>query len=416
MKFNKISGPPAAGVRRRGRLSQLLLVSIIGLAVAMLLSACQLVTIDYVYLASIKDGAGVVESFAADSQSGALRNGPASVSSGGNNPVAMAVSPNYANLYVGNADNNTVVHFAIDSNGVLTKKDSVTLATAPAALAVNATGSYLYVASGTTSANLTEYALSSGTIGSAVAQESLVLPEPAFANDIMVPTGVNVLVSEAGVYVSAYDKSAYNPGNPVTSTANPGWVFGFAVGSGGALSPSQDSPYHTGVKPSALISDPTSRYVYVTDFASNSLVGYGVTSGSTLNFLVSGPYKTGNEPSAIAIDARGKYIYVANALDSSVNAYAIDLATGIPSAVINTTGSQINATDSVPVSLVVDPALARFVYTANFLGNSISGFQINPDTGAIHSTQSTPYPSGTSHPTSIVCIPHGNHSIQAPLS
>ena len=35
--------------------------------------------------------------------------------------------------------------------------------------------------------------------------------------------------------MAAYDQSAYNPGGTTNSTANPGWVFGYAVGSGGAL-------------------------------------------------------------------------------------------------------------------------------------------------------------------------------------
>jgi len=63
------------------------------------------------------------------------------------------------------------------------------------------------------------------------------------------------------------------------------------------------------------------------------------------------------------------------------------------------------------VALIVDPALGRFVYTANFLGNSVSGFQLNPTTGALKATQATPYPTG-SKPSALAAVPHGNHSIQ----
>lgn len=386
--------------------SQLVLVSTIGLLAATLFSACQLVTIDYVFLA----GSDGIQSFAVDSESGALRTGHATVSSGGNNPVALALTSDYANLYAANADNNTVVHFTLDSNGVLTKKDSVTLPGPPVALAVNQANTHLYVAYGSKTSSLAEYSLSSGNIGSAVAKESLTVP--GFATDTLIPTGVAVLANNGAVYVSAYDQSAYNPGGTVTSAANPGWVFGFGVGSGGALTASTGSPYQTGVKPSGLAADPTSRFVYVTDYASNQLVGYGVSSGSTLTFLLSGPFKTGSEPSAVSVDPRGKYVYVSNALDSSVNAYTIDLATGIPSSVVNVTGSQINSTDTQPVALAIDPALGRFVYTANYLGDSISGFQVNPDTGALQPSQATPYPA-ESHPTAIAIVPHGNHSLES---
>jgi 6-phosphogluconolactonase (cycloisomerase 2 family) len=64
------------------------------------------------------------------------------------------------------------------------------------------------------------------------------------------------------------------------------------------------------------------------------------------------------------------------------------------------------------VSIVVEPALGRFVYTANYLGNSISGFRLDPNTGTISQTQATPYPTGA-NPAALIAVPHGNHSTQA---
>jgi 6-phosphogluconolactonase len=396
------------------KLSQLFLVSILGLLVATLLTACQLVTVDYIYLAgSASSGTssdGQIAAFAVDSESGALRTGAAAVDSGGASPVAMATSADYANLYVANQGNTSVVHFTIATNGVLTKKDAITLVDPPVYLAVNAASTYLYVVSGTTSATLTSYALSSGAIGSATAQESLTIP--GYGGDNLVPTGVTALDNNNAVYVTLYDQSAYNPGGTTTSTANPGWVFGFSVGSGGALTASTGSPYRAGVKPSALAADPTSRFLYVTDFASNQLIGYGIQSNTILAFLINGPFRTGNEPSAVAVDPRGKFIYVANALDSTVSAYAIDLATGTPASAVNTTGSTTNSTDTQPESIVIDPALGRFVYTANLLGNSISGFRLDPNAGTLTPAQASPFPTGPK-PTAIACIPHGNHSLQS---
>jgi 6-phosphogluconolactonase (cycloisomerase 2 family) len=292
---------------------------------------------------------------------------------------------------------------------VLTQKDIVTTGASPVSVAVNASATYLYVVSGPSPSVLTEYSLSGGTIGAVVQQETLALP--SFASDTIVPTGVTVLANGGAVYVSAYDQSAYNPGGAVTSNANPGWAFGYAVGSGGALSPASGSPYKAGVKPSALAADPTSRFLYVTDFASNELIGYTIQSGSTLDFLINGPFKTGNEPNSIVIDPRGKYIYISNGLDSTVSAYNIDLATGTPSAAINVTGSQTNSTDTTPVAVIVDPALGSFVYTANQLGDSVSGFTLNANTGALQPTLSTPYPVGAK-PAALAAIPHGNHAIQ----
>ncbi|MGA2886919.1 MAG: beta-propeller fold lactonase family protein [Terracidiphilus sp.] len=422
------------------KLSQLFLVSSIGLLVASFLTACEITTIDYVFVASSSSAVsgssndGQIATYAVDSESGALRPGGATVSSGGLNPVAVAVTSDYANLYVANegtsSTGGSVVHFTIATNGALTAKDTLTLSSAPVALAVNTAGTYLYVASCTNSAispavtctntgTLTEYALTSGTIGAAAAQETLKLygSFASFSGDILVPTGITVLANNGSnilgnaVYVTAYDQFAYNPGGSVSSNANPGWIFGYTIGTGGALT-AATNPYEAGIKPTAIISDPTDRFVYVTDYASNGLIGYTILDGSRLGFLTSGPFRTGNEPSAIAIDPRGIFIYVSNALDSTVSAYEITLATGIPTTSTNPTGSNLNSTDTQPVAVAVDPALGRFVYTANYLGNSVSGFRLNPTSGALSTTQATPYPTDDK-PTALVVIPHGNHATEA---
>ena len=395
------------------KLSQLFLVSILGLSVATLLTSCAYVTIDYVFVAnsagSGTSSTGQIETYDADSSTGALRSGQPSVSSGGTNPISMATTSDYSNLYVINQASTNLVHFAVGGDGVLAQKDVVTTSATPVAVAVNTAGTYLYVVSGPSPSVLTEYALSSGTIGSIVAQVPLTLP--SFTTDTIVPSAVNVLTNNDAVYVAAYDQSAYNPGGSTTSTANPGWVFGYVVGTGGTLTAATQSPYKAGVKPSALVSDPTNRFVYVTDFASNELIGYTIQGGSTLDFLINGPFKTGNEPNAICIDPRGIYLYVTNGLDSTVTAFVINLGTGTPSAAVNTTGSQLNSTDTTPVAVVVDPALGRDVYTANVEGNSLSGFRLNANTGALQPTQNAPYPTGAK-PVALVAVPHGNHSIQ----
>jgi 6-phosphogluconolactonase (cycloisomerase 2 family) len=395
------------------KLSQLFLVSFLGLFVATLLTACDIVTVDYVYVASSAGSGtssnGQIDIYAVDAGSGAMRTDVPSVSTGGVAPVSMAVTSDYANLYVANAGSKSIVHFTIGLDGGLTQKDSVTLSATPVAIAVNAAGTYLYAVSGTASATLTEYALSSGALGAAA---TATVPLNV-GSDTIIPTGVAVLADNAAVYVTAYDQSAYNPGGSTTSNANPGWVFGYAVGGGGALTAATNSPYQAGVKPSALAADPTNRFVYVTDYASSQMIGYSILDGSTLRFLANGPFKTGNEPSAIVIDPRGKFLYLTNQLDNTVGAYAIDLPTGTPTTIVNVTGSQLNSTSTQPVAILVDPALGRFVYAANYLDNSVSGFELDSTSGSLKATQASPYPVTGTNPTAIVAIPHGNHAIQA---
>src|ERR1035441_625918 len=97
--------------------SQLFLVSMIGLLVATCLTACQIVTIDYVYLASNASSGsgsdGEIQVFAVDSESGAIRSASSAADSGGATPSSLATTSDYANLYVANQGNDSVVHFAI---------------------------------------------------------------------------------------------------------------------------------------------------------------------------------------------------------------------------------------------------------------------------------------------------------------
>ena len=144
------------------KLRQLLLVSAIGLGVATLFSGCQLVTIDYVFVATSASTIsgksacpnGEIETYAVDSQSGAIRSAQPQVCSGGTTPTAIAISPGYGNLYVANQVDKNIVHFEVAANGVLTKKDSVSLPTTTIAMTVSPDGNTLYAVSGTTSATL----------------------------------------------------------------------------------------------------------------------------------------------------------------------------------------------------------------------------------------------------------------------
>ena len=139
------------------KLSQLFLVSTTGLLLASLLTSCEITTIDYVFVASSSgsgtSATGQIQTYAADSETGALRVGPAAVASGGINPVAMVATSDYQNLFVANlGDTSTapnVTHFEVAANGVLTAKENVAFSPSnalSAAIAVNTTASDLFVA------------------------------------------------------------------------------------------------------------------------------------------------------------------------------------------------------------------------------------------------------------------------------
>ncbi len=408
MKFNKSS--------------QLLLVSAASLLAAGLLTACGTLTVDFVFVASSKaagtNNYGEINVFEINSESGFMRQIPTSpFPSGGRDPVAEAVSSDNTNLYVVNQDDNSIVQFIIGNDGKIYPQNTVnTPGIFPLAVAVS--GSNLFVVdtyqplpicsnadpcSGSVAVfPITASSTSppSDVLGSPLANGSLnywPLSLPGKPNDIIVPTAINVLKSGTALFVTAYDSSV---------TPNVGYVFGFSIGSGGALTPLNGGVPHDmgvgdmglGIHPSAIASDYSSTYIYVTDSTNGIVVSYSIASG-VLTKISDTP--TGNQPSAIVVDPVYPYVYVANSLDSTVTAYSMS------SGELTSLGTY--ATGTQPVAIGIDPSTNHFLYTANYLGNgvvgTVSGFQLSPTAGTLVNSQNSPY-TANAQPTAVAAIPH----------
>jgi 6-phosphogluconolactonase len=359
-------------------------------------------TIDFVYVTSSKQNPGQITVYRVDSEAGALIPIPNSpYPSGGANPVADVTSPNGKNLYVVNHDSNAIVVFAIATDGSLSQQQSCTVpGTFPTQLAVNKAGTYLYVVDTyqpSFNANkpgpgaLVVYPINNtnGQLG-ATSCTPVANGANAFFPVGNNPVGVNVTASGTYVYVT----------NETDAT-----LSAFQVGSSGALS--TIATYPVGVAPNALASDPTSKFLYVTDGAANQMIGFLIQiNGSLINMQT--PFKTDQLPDAVQVDPRGIYVYVANYNSNDVSAYTIDRGTGNATQIA---GATTYAVDTGPLCILIDPAEARYVYTANFLGSTVSGLTLNPATGALAAVQNSPF-KAAGQPTCSAAITHGNHAIE----
>jgi 6-phosphogluconolactonase len=403
MKFNKSS--------------QLVLVTAASLVAATLISACsqltQTLTVDFVYVATSKaEGAnsyGEINVFEINSESGRMRQIPASpFPSAGRNPVAEAVSADNANLFVVNQDDNTIVQFVIGNDGKLYPYNTVnTPGIFPLAVAANQSNLfvldtyYLQPICSTAepcSGSIGVFPLTAATktapvaIGSPAANPAVggnYWPLTiAGSGDVIVPTGLNVLASGSYVYVSAYDS---------TVTPHVGYVFGFSVGAGGVLTAIPGSPFPAGVQPSAVASDPSNAYLYVSDYGNGQVRAYNVAGNGALSALSGSPFQSGNQPSAIVVDQKYPYVYVANSADATVTAYSMS------SGALTSLGTY--QTGLQPVAIGIDPSTSHFLYTANFLGNDVTGYELSTTAGTLVSSQFSPFPSND-QPTSVAAIPH----------
>ncbi len=397
------------------RSSQLLLVAAASLVVASLITACETLTVDFVFVASNKaagaNNYGEIDVFEINSESGRMRQIPTSpFPSEGRDPVAMAVSADYQNLFVVNQDDNTIVQFIVGNDGKLYPYNTVnTPGIYPLAITANKSNVFvvdtyqplpLCSTADPCSGSIAVYPLTAATSSTPIglgtpatnpavsAQFWPLTLTGANASHVIVPTAVNVLASGAYVYVAAYDSSV---------TPSAGYVFGFSVGSGGVLTAVPGSPFAAGDQPSAIASNATNSYVYVTDAVRGDVLGYSVSTAGALNTLSGSPYPAGNDPTGVVVDPTYAYAYVSNATDATVTAYSMS------SGVLTRIGSY--ATGLQPVALGIDPSTNHFLFTVNFLDNTVSDFELSTTAGTLLDAQFSPFATSV-QPVAAAAIPH----------
>jgi 6-phosphogluconolactonase len=385
------------------KFGRIALASVVSLGLGFGATACgPSNTIDFLYVTSSKANPGQINVYKVDSEAGALipiLDSP--YPSGGRNPVADVASANGKNLYVVNHDDNTVVEFAIGTDGKLYPQQTCNMpGSYPTQLAINKAGTYLYIVE-TYQPNYSTNIPGPGALvifpinsTGGLGPSNNCTPVANGANAFFPvgnnPVAVNVLAS--GSYVYAV--------NETDAT-----ISAFQVGSSGALS--LIGTYPVGVAPNAAASDPTSKFLYVTDGAANQLIGFLIQLNGTL-IAMQTPFKTDNLPDAVEVDPRGIYAYVANYNANDVSAYAIDRATGNATQIA---GSTTYAVDAGPLCILIEPSEGRYIYTANFLGNTVSGLFLNPANGMLSAVQNTPF-KAAGQPTCSAAITHGNHAVE----
>ena len=405
-----------------GRIAKATAVS---LALGLGLTACSRdYVVAYVYVTTAKANPGLIDAYAVDYQSGALVALADSPIPAGRNPVAIipTSSPSTGNqfLFVLNHDDSTVGTYGVGTDGKLYAEHTInTTGSFPVAATVDAAGKFLYVAYTFENPYTTA---SPGPGGISVfpisftgsgTSEQIVLGTPANVNIGNNP--VSIVASKYGSFVYVVDAETPNGASPV------GEVLGFKEdASSGALTPlpgtkitsvlqSSGAPtatgYVAGVSPSAIVENPLSSFVYVTDKVSNQLIGYVVQANGSLVPMVNGPFTTGQFPVAMTIDPRGAFLYVANYNASTLSAYAISAATGTPT---NSVGGSI-AVNTNPVGIAIEPALGIYLFTANQTDGTVSGQQLDPHNGGLKSIQNTPF-LASGQPTAITAIVNGAHS------
>jgi len=221
-----------------------------------------------------------------------------------------------------------------------------------------------------------------------------------------------------------------------TADQDAGTTSGFAIdATTGALTPLSGSPWKAGETPYGVVVDPTGRFVYVASDAATStgrptVAGFALDRATgVLTPLAGSPWAAPPTVRALAIDPRGRFLYVGA---GSIRSYAIDTGTGALTpigadiatfargAAVDPTGryayfatvgasgrldayrvgptGALAAIGSAPVGSqplgVAVSRSGRFVYVANLLEDTLSGFRIDDATGAVTPLPGSPFAAG----------------------
>jgi len=167
----------------------------------------------------------------------------------------------------------------------------------------------------------------------------------------------------------------------------------------GFLTPVAGSPFTAGTNPIYLALDRQCRYVYAPNYLSNDLSSYVIDQNTgALTQLPGSPHEVGSNPDYSGMDSLGRFLYVPlqgpNVTGNTVLGYAINPDTGALTAV---PGSPFTTGGLGPGQAIVDPS-NRFVFVVNVSSNSVSAFSIDSSTGALSQVPGSPWATGGSQP------------------
>jgi 6-phosphogluconolactonase len=210
------------------------------------------------------------------------------------------------------------------------------------------------------------------------------------------PTGLALLPSKKFLYAA-------------NSRANSISIFN--VASDGTLTLS-GTPTPAGSGPNAAVIDPSGKFLLVTNnYNSTNVSVFSIDSGSgALSEVAGSPFFANDNPTEILITPSGKFVYVTNPSIGMVSGFSFSngVLTPVPgSPVFSGTGAYGLAVDGSERFLyVANPAASNLPLQSN-VGN-ISGFNIDPDTGALTKILGSPFAATVGNgPTALTVDPSG---------
>ncbi len=256
-------------------------------------SAMAVTTADtYVYVASdpALTGSNYIYGYTIGT-GGALTNGSAQVAE---NSVALAVSPDGRFLFSLNADGLTMEQYSINtSTGALTSIISYPLTGSasggtivPYSLTFAPSGNFLVATYGLAGAQIFSYSYNTSNSTSTVTSTAVLNPSN----------------STDAFYGVAIDSNNY------IYTASTAGLRVFSATSAGIPTLVNATPYTVGSGPRSVMVNAAGNYVYVADSVGSQIYGYKIGTGGALTALTGSPFTAPSGVSTLARDNSGNYL------------------------------------------------------------------------------------------------------------
>jgi 6-phosphogluconolactonase len=167
------------------------------------------------------------------------------------------------------------------------------------------------------------------------------------------------------------------------------------TGTGGPVTTVAGSPFPSGTNVYLTV-DPTSRFVFAADEdAPGGVLAFTIDASTGVLTAVPGsPFLIGStsnpvETGQIVVDTTGSFVYVTLPTTGQVAGFSINASSGVLTAI---PGSPF-AAESGAFAIAVNnaPGTTPYIYVANQMADSISGYSINATTGALTPLASSPF-------------------------
>ncbi len=214
-----------------------------------------------------------------------------------------------------------------------------------------------------------------------------------------------------------------NAGDNLNVTANGTFTFATGVASGGAyavtvatqpLAPAQYCRVAAGSgSATANVTNvvvnclTTGQFLYTANYTSGTITGYSINASTGVLTSVGADQADGNHPAAVSLAPNGKFAYSASNNGLAINAFTINPTTGALTPIAGSPFQNTAFTNGTAYPDIAVSPDSKFLYLASSGDNSVVGFLIDPNSGAL--TLIGSYPAGTGAGGIPAFSPDGNY-------